>query len=133
MNQLKPAVDAMACEVLPLKPAGTSFEPFGLAHLDSAQEMPGCWVDRGDSRCSGAQQTFDWEEYAAASAGLWVCVAPWALVFQGAAATGMQVGFGATRSSRRRPYPGACAVRLPLARLERQEAPARLQPKRPVT
>jgi hypothetical protein len=39
-------------------------------------------------------QTYDWEEYAMAAAGLWACVAPWALGFEGAAATWAHVGFG---------------------------------------
>lgn len=40
-------------------------------------------------------QTYDWEEYAIAAAGLWACVAPWVLGFQEAtAATWAHVGFG---------------------------------------
>lgn len=39
-------------------------------------------------------QTYEWEEYAIAAAGLWACLAPWALGFQGAAATWAHVGFG---------------------------------------
>ncbi|AIQ92382.1 SPW repeat-containing protein [Methylobacterium phyllosphaerae] len=40
-------------------------------------------------------QTYDWEVYAIAAGGLWVCLAPWALGFQEATvATWAHVSFG---------------------------------------